>query len=144
MLSEAGKVIGTELSKKYSFRSRKQIGSQIRIEEPVDQKEKSSRENELLILKKGSTKEKTSKRQHLSIAYEERMLNDSLQKEGLKGSVSGATRTESKKLKWEPDNWREVINNIREMRRQRDAPVDTMGCDKCADESAPPKVHVNY
>ena len=29
------------------------------------------------------------------------------------------------------------------MRKNRDAPVDTMGCDKCMDESASPEVTIN-
>jgi hypothetical protein len=144
MVSKAAKDIGTDLAKKYSLRCSRQVGSQFRIE-PVDDKEKLSCENELLTLINSRTKGETSKRQHVSIAYEERVENDSLQKKkGSKENDSGATETESKKSKWEPNNWLEVLNNIREMRRQRDAPVDTMGCDKCADKSAPPEVNVNY
>ena len=40
----------------------------------------------------------------------------------------------------EPELWREHLANIVEMRRQRDAPVDTMGCDVIADRQACPKV----
>ncbi|KAK9885180.1 hypothetical protein WA026_010688 [Henosepilachna vigintioctopunctata] len=39
-----------------------------------------------------------------------------------------------------PANWEDVLNNLREMRKNFDAPVDTMGCDKCHDESANPEV----
>lgn len=143
MVSKAAKDIGTELAKKYSFRSRRQVGSQIHIEQPVDEKERPAPENELLTLKKSRTKGRTSKR-NVSIAYEERVEDVSEQKEGSKDSDAGATESECKKSRWEPNNWREVVTNIREMRRQRDAPVDTMGCDKCADESAPPEVDINY
>ncbi|XP_075035430.1 endonuclease III-like protein 1 [Mixophyes fleayi] len=45
-----------------------------------------------------------------------------------------------KKLKWEPKNWKEELENIRQMRRGRDAPVDEMGAEKCYDQSAPPEV----
>ncbi|XP_055615484.1 endonuclease III-like protein 1 [Toxorhynchites rutilus septentrionalis] len=32
--------------------------------------------------------------------------------------------------KWEPNNWRLMLENIREMRQSKSAPVDTMGCDQ--------------
>lgn len=41
---------------------------------------------------------------------------------------------DEKQTKWEPNNWRQLLANIREMRKERNAPVDTMGCDKCYDE----------
>ncbi|XP_011496019.1 PREDICTED: endonuclease III-like protein 1 [Ceratosolen solmsi marchali] len=37
--------------------------------------------------------------------------------------------------KWSPSNWKKHLNNIKEMRRNYTAPVDRMGCQKCADES---------
>ncbi|KAL5290553.1 NTHL1 family protein [Megaselia abdita] len=40
---------------------------------------------------------------------------------------------------WEPPNWKTVLENIRKMRVEKDAPVDTMGCHKCADEDADDK-----
>ncbi|XP_063790967.1 endonuclease III-like protein 1 [Pseudophryne corroboree] len=45
-----------------------------------------------------------------------------------------------KTQKWEPKNWRAQLENIREMRSGRDAPVDQMGAEKCFDQSAPPEV----
>ncbi|XP_066496990.1 endonuclease III-like protein 1 isoform X2 [Tiliqua scincoides] len=47
---------------------------------------------------------------------------------------------ETKKQKWEPPNWEQQLANIREMRAERDAPVDQMGAEKCFDSSAPPEV----
>lgn len=44
------------------------------------------------------------------------------------------------KVKWQPKNWQQMIENIREMRKNRPAPVDTMGCHKCSDETAPENV----
>lgn len=41
---------------------------------------------------------------------------------------------------WQPKNWKQMIENIREMRKTRSAPVDTMGCHKCSDETASEKV----
>lgn len=39
-----------------------------------------------------------------------------------------------------PTTWEEAVNNLREMRKKHDAPVDSMGCDECADKAAEPKV----
>lgn len=45
-----------------------------------------------------------------------------------------------KKEKFEPPQWREVLDKIRDMRSGVHAPVDDMGCDQCMDESAAPEV----
>lgn len=47
---------------------------------------------------------------------------------------------EPRRARWEPRDWREQLERIREMRRSRDAPVDEMGVQKCYDSSAPPQV----
>ncbi|XP_044760524.1 endonuclease III-like protein 1 [Coccinella septempunctata] len=44
------------------------------------------------------------------------------------------------KLQRVPLHWEDVLKNLREMRKKFDAPVDTMGCDKCHDDSANPEV----
>lgn len=49
-------------------------------------------------------------------------------------SASDDSASPEKQSKWEPKNWRELLANIREMRKDRTAPVDTMGCEKCHDE----------
>nr|XP_014090712.2 endonuclease III-like protein 1 [Bactrocera oleae] len=41
--------------------------------------------------------------------------------------------------KWEPQNWRLILENIRTMRSSAEAPVDTMGCHKCSDDEADEK-----
>lgn len=41
---------------------------------------------------------------------------------------------------WEPPLWREQLKNIYEMRKYRNAPVDTMGCDVISDILASPEV----
>lgn len=33
-----------------------------------------------------------------------------------------------------PENWFDMLENIRKMREKRDAPVDTMGCQKCYED----------
>lgn len=44
--------------------------------------------------------------------------------------------------KWEPRNWLAQLENIREMRKEKNAPVDTMGCEKCKGENYTEKVNV--
>ncbi|XP_069122838.1 endonuclease III-like protein 1 isoform X2 [Argopecten irradians] len=46
-----------------------------------------------------------------------------------------------KKTKWEPSNWRTQLDNIIEMRKDRSAPVDTMGCDEISDRDSKPEVY---
>lgn len=142
MVSKAAREIGTELAVKYSFRNRRQLHSQ--VHKDVYKQGKLSPENEQSDMKKGATKAKTSRRRHVSVAFEDNVYMEPVQKEGINHGNSEARDAENKKSKWEPKNWHEVVNNIREMRKQRDAPVDTMGCDKCADESAPPEVNIDY
>ena len=43
-----------------------------------------------------------------------------------------------------PANWRDVYANIVEMRADKSAPVDTMGCEKNHDLKAPPKVRCRF
>jgi endonuclease-3 len=35
----------------------------------------------------------------------------------------------NKKIKWEPEAWQTIYENIKQMRSANDAPVDLMGCD---------------
>ena len=41
---------------------------------------------------------------------------------------------------WKPDHWKEQLDNIYEMRKKRDAPVDVMGCEHLGDKEAKPEV----
>lgn len=52
---------------------------------------------------------------------------------------SADTASDTKQPKWEPKNWWQTFSNIREMRKEKNAPVDTMGCHKCADETVDEK-----
>lgn len=38
--------------------------------------------------------------------------------------------------------WREHLNNIEKMRADRNAPVDSMGCEQLCDKSAAPEVSI--
>lgn len=52
-------------------------------------------------------------------------------------------QTREKSSKWEPKNWQQTLENIRKMRKNEIAPVDTMGCHKCSDDDADEKVYYN-
>ncbi|CAF4869729.1 unnamed protein product [Pieris macdunnoughi] len=67
-------------------------------------------------------KYKFEKKPHIKIEFEEESPKKELS-EGL----------------WEPSNWQEFLVNLRNMRANHDAPVDTMGCHMCMDENASPK-----
>uniref|UniRef100_A0A6I8Q499 DNA-(apurinic or apyrimidinic site) lyase n=1 Tax=Xenopus tropicalis TaxID=8364 RepID=A0A6I8Q499_XENTR len=51
-----------------------------------------------------------------------------------------ASETVAKRPKWQPKNWAQHLENIRQMRSRRDAPVDQMGAEKCYDQNAAPEV----
>ncbi|XP_029171637.1 endonuclease III-like protein 1 [Nylanderia fulva] len=42
--------------------------------------------------------------------------------------------------RWMPPNWEIILKNVKEMRKHKTAPVDDMGCHKCADPNASPSV----
>lgn len=63
--------------------------------------------------------------------------------EDLVHTVKSKSKSEAVSINWEPTYWRAQLANIEKMRQNRDAPVDTMGCEKCPDEKAEPKVLVN-
>lgn len=47
---------------------------------------------------------------------------------------------ENGNVKWQPEKWKEQLENIRQMRINEDAPVDSMGCEKSFEVDAPPKI----
>jgi hypothetical protein len=51
-------------------------------------------------------------------------------------SATGGVETSPKA----PDNWETVYSNIQEMRKDKTAAVDTMGCERAHDPNADPKV----
>ena len=61
-------------------------------------------------------------------------------KKPMKVAYNDTNLDNSKKNKWDPDNWEVILNNIREMRKSMDAPVDTMGCDVSHDLNLTPEV----
>lgn len=91
-----------------------------------------------------STNQKEPRR-HIKIEYEKRHEEDSSRDDKKTEDVAAKKRkkdTSTAKTQgstWQPLNWREQLANIREMRKTRDAPVDSQGCEKTADESQSPE-----
>lgn len=69
------------------------------------------------------SKFKFEKKPHIKIEYEK----------------ESPVKQETKGL-WEPPHWQDFLLNLRNMRANKDAPVDTMGCHMSSDPKAPPKV----
>ncbi|XP_048761051.2 endonuclease III-like protein 1 isoform X1 [Ostrea edulis] len=86
----------------------------------------------------------------LHTSSNETFINPSTRKRKLKGKVEiKYEETEPEQVNsakkegssWEPSLWRDQLKNIYEMRKSRDAPVDTMGCDVISDTLASPEVY---
>lgn len=77
----------------------------------------------------------------IKTSFESFVIEDSKDEED---SKLGLDRLEkfAKKKKWEPANWKEQFDLIRQMRGESSAPVDTMGCDAIAsiDSTLSPQV----
>lgn len=92
-----------------------------------------------------STKQKQPRR-HVKIEYEKRHQEDTsrddkkLEDVAAKKRKKGMPATQTHSSGWQPSNWREQLANIREMRKSRDAPVDSQGCEKTADLNQSPEV----
>ena len=92
-----------------------------------------------------STNQKEPRR-HIKIEYEKRHEEDSSRDDKKTEDVAAKKRKKDTSTEqtqgstWQPPNWREQLANIREMRKTRDAPVDSQGCEKTADESQSPEV----
>ncbi|XP_003744683.1 endonuclease III-like protein 1 [Galendromus occidentalis] len=56
------------------------------------------------------------------------------------GEISDIEDVVSKKLKWEPKNWFQILEGVRKMREKKDAPCDIMGCHMVSGEKADPKL----
>ncbi|MBN3286497.1 NTH protein, partial [Polyodon spathula] len=61
-------------------------------------------------------------------------------RKSIKVEYDSTAGTDPKKILWEPQDWIKQLNNIREMRKNKDAPVDLMGAGKCFDPRAAPPV----
>lgn len=76
----------------------------------------------------------TMERQHIKVEYDDCELSQK----------NNELKNQRKKIKktddYMPHNWEIVLNNLRDMRKNFNAPVDSMGCHKCHDQAASPKV----
>jgi len=54
--------------------------------------------------------------------------------------IKNSPQNDEDKKQWMPPNWEIIFENIKEMRKHKTAPVDAMGCQKCADPNANPIV----
>ena len=61
-----------------------------------------------------------------------------------KGKSPNGTRMKKEKLdeSWEPENWKNLLKNIKIMRQEEDAPVDSQGCERTADPDEIPEVNI--
>lgn len=95
----------------------------------------------------GSRPKASSRQGHIKVKLEttDAACIDNDSEAPIKPPDSESTRTKGIKrhssVGREPDNWEEVLENIRRMRKDKDAPVDTMGCDKCCDDEVSPQVN---
>lgn len=73
---------------------------------------------------------------------------DARSEDGTVGKLKKAKRQPAKRIVNEageleieaPANWEEIYDAVREMRKERLAPVDTMGCETLAEENLTPRV----
>lgn len=107
----------SKLNKNESTETKKHKNAEIKPEPPLETKIKEPVDESII-----PTKSLKTKREHATVKYESDIKEE---------------KESPKKEKWEPPNWQQVLGNLREMRKNHDAPVDNMGCDKCMDESAP-------
>ncbi|KAJ8889124.1 hypothetical protein PR048_008618 [Dryococelus australis] len=90
------------------------------------------------------TNSRFGKRKRLNVTYEiarvDGLCEESMISPYFQDNLNVRSDAVDKKSKWEPPHWQEVLRNIQEMRKNKDAPVDNMGCDKCIADDVPPKV----
>ena len=74
---------------------------------------------------KASTSKAVKNRKHVAVSYED----DKNEEED---------ELTKKKSKIAPKDWEIIFENIKQMRLEHVSPVDTMGCEQCADKNASP------
>lgn len=99
---------------------------------------------EIKLEKVGVKKEKVAARVTETALKREKVTSKKLKAEPETDEIFAVKDEPLTEAKWEPKNWQQMIENIREMRKTRSAPVDTMGCHKCCDETASEKVIVSF
>lgn len=77
-----------------------------------------------LIKMKASTSKEIKNRKHVVVSSED--------------DKNEEVELDTKKIKIAPKNWEIIFKNIKQMRLEHKSPVDTMGCEQCADKEASP------
>jgi len=106
----------------------------IKIEYEAMEKETNVKEiNMTLVIKSEDGEKETSK----DIKIEKcEIKNENMEQSRIRNSP----QNDKDKKQWMPPNWEIIFENIKEMRKHKTAPVDAMGCQKCADPNANPIV----
>lgn len=100
----------------------------------TDVKQGSSVDENIQSLPKRQTRSITNKKETCKLKLE--AISNAFSKENAKFKRTRKTsipiQEDSVKQTKYPENWEAVLNNIRTMRADRDAPVDQMGAEQCA------------
>ena len=86
---------------------------------------------------------RSSKQQTIKIKLDETAnVNESANKKVKVDKAQKAVIPAEEKIKkpFFPENWETVLDNIKIMRAVKDAPVDQMGAEQCADSASSPEV----
>lgn len=72
--------------------------------------------------------------------------NNSLKRKGKLERKAKVKKEKSNEIKdiWEPNNWIQLLENIKVMRQDENAPVDSQGCERTADEKESPEARCNF
>eukprot|EP00112_Aurelia_sp_Birch-Aquarium-sp1_P005925 Seg1666.17 transcript_id=Seg1666.17/GoldUCD/mRNA.D3Y31 product="Endonuclease III-like protein 1" protein_id=Seg1666.17/GoldUCD/D3Y31 len=72
---------------------------------------------------------------------DEKISNSKISPSKRKGKSPNNTRIKKEKIdeSWEPENWKKLLKNIKIMRQEEDAPVDSQGCERTADPDETPE-----
>ena len=92
-------------------------------------------EKKQLQIDSGETERQESKNDNVGIAHESPRARKRPRKE-----VHNVKVDTKKPSGWVPRNWQQQLENIREMRRERNAAVDHQGCERTADVTASPEI----
>lgn len=87
---------------------------------------------------------RSSKQQTIKIKFDDtsagsESANEKVKSKKAKKVVSAVEENTAQKL-FLPEHWEAVLNNIQIMRAEKDAPVDQMGAEQCADSATSPEV----
>ncbi|KAI8129922.1 Endonuclease III-like protein 1 [Lucilia cuprina] len=118
------KTVKSEVASKDALPIEKRSTRQLKEETIIENKQSSL---EIVLNTKPPKYAKSPNKNKASIVNEEGPSNSKKIKQELSDEI------------WQPANWQIILDNIRKMRTKDSAPVDTMGCHKCADENADEK-----